>query len=224
MARAGTTGVCALLLVLLAAAVAAQDGDAERVRRWSVGWEEGLTLRRELGVWDVSLSAGPDDWLTEGQVYRWDDAWPDSLQGQLTDGDSHHGESGYVRLGGGRLLTAWREFSLHGTLGGQFTWSNEQDSYTYYRGEPVADTRTVDSHEEAWRVDLGLRIAWRPVPFLGIQARLGLRLATATGTRNSLEYDASDDEWRSSEAPYKSTSFYDYGSYGTSSLEFFVWF
>jgi len=215
---------CALLV--LAAPALAQDGDqAERPRHWSVGWENGITLRRAVHRWDFSVAAGPADWLRDADTYSWGPALPDSQQGIRTVTDNHRQESGFVRLGAARELSRWREFSLHGTIDGTFDWSHSQDTYEdLSQGSGDYDRRVTDYDSETWTLAVGLRMAWRPVPFLGIQVRLGLRLSSETSTGTTTRFESYARQTYTLVEPGREIRFEDFGNYGTGSLEFFVWF
>lgn len=214
-----------VVLLLSAASAAAGTGGGERARNWALGWEDGVTLRRALGPWDLGLSAGPDDWLWEQETYVWRADWPDSVQGTLDDEHKDHRESGYVRLGVARELTAWQTLSMQATLSGQYTWVNSEYKSVYYDwSSDNHETRTRDFHSDAYVVALGARIAWRPVPFISIQTRLGLAYRSLTGNRIAESYDDLAGLRERTESPEQEASFYDYGYGGTGSLEFFVWF
>ncbi len=195
------------------------------MRRWSVGWENGITLRRAVGAWDFSVSAGPADWLSDEDTYDWNTDLPDSLQGFRRGTDNHRTESGFVRIGAARELAGWHEFSLHGTLDGMYDWSNAQDKYEDFRQvNGDYDRRVTDNDRREWSLALGLRFAWRPVPFLGIQTRLGLRIRSETSTYTTTDFDSGTLDVTRTSRPGRDIRFEDFGNYGTSSLEFFVWF
>ena len=224
MTRTWMGAVCALLLLAAPAAARDQD-DGGRDRHWALGWEDGVTLRRDLGLWDVSVSAGPQDWLDNSDRYSWNTEWPDSLQGQVTSSYDDHHESGFVRLTVARQLGAWDDFTLHATGAGAYTWSNANGtSVHWYSSQPEPDRRVTASHEDAWAAALGFRLAWRPLPYLGLHTRLGVILRSETGWRTETYRDGADGGITSYEEPYRSLTFNDYGATGTGSIEFFVWF
>ncbi|HPF71697.1 MAG TPA: hypothetical protein PLQ13_13560, partial [Candidatus Krumholzibacteria bacterium] len=167
----------------LACATAAMADDAPgRVRTWAFGWEDGLTLRKAFGLWDVSLSAGPSDWLQRTDTYSWDTDLPDSTQGGLSHEYDDSRESGFVRVSAARELTRWRTLSLHGGCGVRYLWGNEWDtSVNYDSGGAVSYRRRTEYHEDRFSVDLGVRMAWRPVPIVSVQLRAGLVLTSIHG-------------------------------------------
>ena len=58
--------VCALL-ALCSGAVAGED--IFRDLKWGLGWDDGLTVRRWLGDWELGLAARPDDYLVKEEFW-----------------------------------------------------------------------------------------------------------------------------------------------------------
>ncbi|MFO7607834.1 MAG: hypothetical protein R6X35_01370 [Candidatus Krumholzibacteriia bacterium] len=222
--RSGLTAICALLVLATAGAAAAQDDTTTRT--WAFGWDDGLTLRHRLGAWQVGLSAGPDDRLTESYVQRFDPALPDSLAGAVTGENDSRRESGFVRLSLARDLAAHRTLGLAALTGLAYSWGNESwDDRSYDRWDNDWDERRRLTEWDSWSVQLGARLAWRPVPFLALETEFGLSYHWYDSTTERRDRWAGDTAWTRVVTAGRDRVFADFGPYDlTSNVQILLWF
>ncbi len=223
------------LLVTLVILVTVQPLLAEtavdnRERKWGLGWQEGLTLRRAMGPWQVGVSAGPDDWLRDIETRSWNDEEPDSLQGRLSDLDEDRRESGYVRLQVARRLVVEAPLAFMVETSLRYRWSDVRNRDEYwvpkygYEGSTTSDYFTKE-----WTLGLALRLAWRPLAMLTIETDFGLVYSWEETERAyesiRVDYEDPEDSYHHVDGSYtKSHSFGDTGWRGLVSLDFIVWF
>lgn len=222
--RTGLTAACALLVLAAAGGAAAADDAATRT--WAFGWDDGLTLRHRLGSWQVGISAGPDDRLSDAYRQSFDPDLPDSLQGALTQDGTDRDESGFVRLSVARDLAAHRTLGLAALAAASYAWSNES-----------RDDRNYDPWEADWRetrwlnewdrfdVRLGARLAWRPVPFLTLETEFGLAYQWRDYETEQWQRWPGDPAWTRNVTTGRDQSFTDFGPYDlTYDVQILLWF
>ena len=124
--------VWGLVLAVVCAADAAGAEGPDPDRRWGLGWDDGLTLRRLLGAWEVGVSAGPNDWLSDDFTHTFGADLPDSVDGALTDTRSNRRESGFVRLQVARAVGGHRTLQLSAVAGGRYSWSDDSRKDRHY--------------------------------------------------------------------------------------------
>jgi hypothetical protein len=224
------TLACILSVVLLPAAAAAGAGEpVPRELGWGFGWDDGLTLRRWVGGWELGVAAGPEDWLRDEDSRQWDTAEADSLQGRDYRDDSYHRESGFVRLQAGRRLDRRGplEFLVHANL--QYRWRDERWEHVRYYTDRIVEDST-DAWTETWSASAAARLAWRPLDTLSIETAFGLTYSWSEQERvyRDVERDLVEpiDPDREVVRQYKEStrSFDDYGWSGFGSLSFIYWF
>ncbi len=198
-AGAFRTSAIVLLLGLAAGVALAAEGAVDRTvahpRHWAFGWDpgesgEGVTLRYLLKPgWDLSLSAGPNDFRYEEQASEWDTADDVVDDGTPQDVDNRQ-EQGWVRLAlGGRV---WKDarFAVHGTGAVTYRWSVEE--YRTREARVYEDTDwdwyNVRDHttRDSWWLMLGLRPSYAVTERFQVEFESGVRLRfeTAENTRD----------------------------------------
>jgi hypothetical protein len=207
----------------LGLAVASADETAPP-RGWGFGWDDGLTLRRWLGAWELGLAAGPDDELIQIERSARYATDPPPFQGLVEVPQEERRESGWVRLRVGHLLRREGGLSLVVFSGLTYNWVDDQDKSWVL--DPVAggyDGVEVNRFTHRWAVDLGLRSAWSPLRWLSLEFSFGLRYAWENWDESSVVQHAGVPEVDRENRHGKANSFTDFGWEGLSSLAFIFW-
>ncbi len=215
-----------MILTLVLPASAVETGPVDR--KWGLGWANGLTARLWLkGVWELSLSAGPDDNLSHEQKHYLDSGRPPQWEERETyNSQEEKRESGFVDFQAGRLITRRGPLAAVGYVGLKYYWA---DSGYTYREENVSFpddsyNRGVDYDTDSWTLTLGLRPSFVVLDFLTIETAfaLGYRWSSMDRVEWS-EYPATGRVSRETFADEDESFFYD-GWSGMGSLQFMVWF
>lgn len=214
--------VIAALLVLVAGAQAQQS--AERERNWGLGWDDGLTVRRWLGSWELSLAAGPDDYLVKEEFWEWDSLDPEQVQGRLELPLDEREEHGWVRLRGGYGVIEQGPLQVTAFTGVTYEWIDHQEralELDSLVGD--YDTFELDRFTDYWILEAGLRPSWRLHQRLTCEFSFGLRYVWAdwdqTVERNWAGLETTDR----SQTEGSGNSFQDFGWEGVASLGFLLW-
>jgi len=222
--------VVGLLVPVALPAVGADDlqGDGQdKERNWALGWERALVARRQLGLWHVGLSAGPNDRLSDSSSHVWNVDEPDSLQGRPGSTTSSKRESGFVALELGRRVAVYRDFALAATAGLRYRWedSRTEDSFNYASGEDQPYHQIVsDRFTSSWGTSLALRVSWRPVPFVGLEVHYGLIYEWHDAEQTRWSRDTGETDWHRHESTEHAKTFDDFGFYDLTQLAVLVWF
>ena len=213
--------VCLLGLLLLGTT---DVEAADRERKWGFGWDDGLTLRRWLGDWELALSAGPNDYLSKTEERIWDPSDPIDLQGALEVPADDRREEGWVRFQVGHLAATYDDFGLVVFSGLTYNWRDVQNSSTALDYTGLYDSYDWSYFDNNWILELGLRPSWRPVEFLSIEMAYGLRFTWTDRTETKVQsLDGGLNVIRTERASdYR--SFSDFGWSGLGSLKFLFWF
>ncbi|MCP4574248.1 MAG: hypothetical protein GY838_17950 [bacterium] len=216
-------------VVLTAAPISYADDDPSRGRRWGLGWDEGLTLRRWVGPWELGVAAGPNDWLDESDSRTWDTDEPDSLQGRDDEHYKSQRESGFVRLQLGRRMASEGILDFMGHVNLQYLWSDERWVHDYYYTNRITFS-TTDNWVETWSLSTGIRLALRPWEFLTVETTFGLTYSWGDREeiRRRVERDLvpplESDRVTVEQTKSSTRRFDDDGWYGMGSLSFIYWF
>lgn len=213
------------LMVVMAGVVYAEDSFS-RERNWGFGWDNGLTLRRNIGLWQVGVSGGPDDYLEDSTTHISGNVFPDSLQGFMTEENSRKEESGFVRLDVARLVTQYQNFQVHGVMEGRYSWLDYQRSQLRYRqsSENWYENRD-DRFTKRYSLSLGIRLTWFPLDFFSFEYDMGLVYSWMDYEDKDFDRDFADEEWDQYTRDSSSQGFDDYGSNDIlHSLKAFIWF
>ena len=213
-----------LMAALIGSAYAGESVAKER--NWGFGWDDGLVLRRNFDLWQVGVSAGPNDRLTDSYTHRSGTALPDSLQGFLAEEIHYRTESGFVALHVARELTEYRNLKLLGLVTGRYTWIDDKDEVRRYEawngGFYVYST---ERFTELYRLMLGIRLAWFPVDFISLETEFGLMYTWSDQETKYLNYSEHDEEWTSEFSESSSQAFDDFGPYDlTTDIQLILWF
>ncbi len=228
LVRCDGRGLVAVLLLGLSLMVTADLALANErpSQAWGVGWDDGLTVRRWLGgQWELSLSAGPDDYLTKSESRQWFLSDPALQRGTLQVPADNRQEQGWVRMQLGHLVSRRQDVALVAYSGLVYNWIDYQErSLDLNRLVGDFDTWELDRFTERWVLTLGMRPSWRPTDFLTIELAMGLNFIWESWEQETerryagvLGEDRSLDEGHS-------RAFEDFGWEGASSLQFFFWF
>jgi len=218
-----------ILIASLLAATAAMAEDAARARKWGLGWDQGLTVRRWLGSWELGVAAGPSDWLSESDQRSWDSTEPDSLQGRDSRHESSQRESGFVRLQAGRCVAGQGPLDLMAHVNFQYRWRDERRVYDWYYLDRNS-FETTDKWTETWTASAAVRLAWRPLDALSIETAFGLSYSWSDWeevrrtVRQDLLPPLESDEVTARQTKGSSRRFEYHGWYGLGSLSFIFWF
>ncbi|TFG38592.1 MAG: hypothetical protein E4H48_10330, partial [Syntrophobacterales bacterium] len=146
-----------LLLALGVLPVASPAGEDNQLdQAWGFGWDDGLTARRQLGRWQIGLTAGPRDYKLDQTIDTFDSDLPDSLQGLRTNDNEIRREAGFVSLKLTRELAARGDMVFSGLLGGGFAWADSKDlSWRYSTYDEEAREYVSDYFQKEWDLLLG---------------------------------------------------------------------
>jgi len=215
--------IWAALVLLMAGSATA--GEAERDRPWGVGWDEGLTVRRWLGNWELALSAGPDDSLAKVESRSWNQGDPPAQHGALGGPLDDRRESGWVRLQGGYRVASQRTLALVGFAGLAYNWVDEQErTLTLDTLTGNYDAWERDRFTNRWLLSVGLRPSWRPTPFLSLEASFGLQFLWEDWEEAEAFLRAGDTVPDITRRDGTGSSFQDLGWDSLSSVAVIVWF
>ena len=220
----GRWSAASALILLLAAPALAGDDAPGRERVWGFGWDQGLTVRRWLGAWELSLAAGPNDYLDKSEQRVFDPDAPDDLQGALEVPADDRREEGWVRLQAGYRVARYQSLAAVAFTGLVYNWEDSQYSHIHLGQDGLYDAYDTGRFTHRWALELGMRPAWRPVPFLSIETAFGLRFSWQTWSETEHQvYDSGLTSVRT-ERNGDFSSFQDFGWDGLGSLQIVVWF
>jgi hypothetical protein len=212
--------LCLLLAFAGVTPVASAAATAPPAHTWGFGWDDGLTVRRWLGAWELSLAAGPDDDLVQIESTDWNQADPALVEVPRDE----RRESGWVRGQIGYRLQREGPLTLVGFAGLTYNWIDYQDKIASLDpvsgGYDVAETNRF-THRWAWEV--GLRPAWNPYRWLTVEFSFGLRYAWERWDESTVEQNAGAPDPDRVERDGEGSSFQDFGWDGLSSLAFVFW-
>ncbi len=223
----GSVWVRWAVLMLVTSVLAVPALGAERApQAWGVGWDDGLTVRRWLGSqWELSVAAGPDDYLTQSETRQYFLADPSLQHGTLQVPQDNRQEQGWVRVQVGHLITRRDDLALVGYTGLVYNWIDYQErSLVLDRLVGDFDTWELDRFTERWILSLGLRPSWRPADFLTIEMAVGLNFIWESWDQvTERTYAGVTGADRTVDSGH-SRAFEDFGWEGAASLKFLFWF
>lgn len=221
--------ICWVVLMILTSAgpaIAVETGPVDR--QWGLGWDHGLTGRYWFGgVWELALSGGPNDYLSDDEGHSLDSGYPpywEERESYTTQNEKQ--ESGFVRIQAGRLISRRGPLAAVGYLGLKYEWSHSSyiDNNVDVDTPEDSNVRGSENDSSSWTLTLGLRPSFEVMGFLTIETAFGLWYRWS---------DYERVEWREFQQTGRVTrdEYSDYGerfSYsgwsGMGSLQFIVWF
>ncbi len=216
-----------LLIVLMLMMGAAGSGRAqEKVdRTWGVGWDHGLTVRTWLGgCWELSVAAGPEDYLNKVETRSWFLNIPENQQGLLEVPEDTREEHGWVRLQVGRLIKKKDQFAVTGYGGLTYEWIVHQErNLLLHELNNNYDTFELDRHTQRWILTLGFRPSWQPVSFLTVEAAFGLNYIMESWDQTSIRTWSGTEGRDYQETDGAGQEFQDFGLEGLASIQIFIW-
>lgn len=220
------TGRAGLLLVMMVLLTMPALAEPRSAQTWGIGWDDGLTVRRWLGdSWELSVAAGPNDYLVKIESQTWNLRDPSQQHGTLEVPEDHRQEEGWVRAQVGHLVTRRGDFALVGYSGLVYSWNDYQERalvLNHLVGD--YDTWELDRFTERWVLTLGIRPSWRPVDFMTVELAVGLNFVWESWEQTTEQSYAGVGGSDQSADSGHSRSFEDFGWEGASSLQFFFWF
>lgn len=221
--------ICMTILMILTTAYTAGAVETGPVdRKWGLGWANGLTARLWLGgVWELSLSGGPNDRLSQQEGHRQDTGYPpywDSREIQVYYEDKR--ESGFVELQAGRLLARRGPLAAVGFLGLNYYWADDGDTRQEIDINYPEDSYLRGSAYDVsnWTLTLGVRPSFEVLDFLTLEAAFWLAYRwTDEVTTDWREYPSSGQVTREVWS-IEGEQFYYGGWYGMGSLQIIFWF
>ena len=193
-------------------------------RTWGLGWDDGLTLRRWLGDWELGLAAGPDDYLMKEEYWAWDGIDPEQAQGRLELPLDEREEHGWIRWRTGRLLVRQDKFAVTAFLGLTYEWIDHQERVLAL-DELVGDYDTfeLDRFTDYWILEAGLRPSWMLTDRLSCEFSFGLRYVWERWDQKITTTWAGIEDPDHSLTEGHGRLFQDFGWEGTTSLGFILW-
>lgn len=179
--------ISVILVILLSSPCSA--GTEKPDFRWTIGYENGITLRRYFGEnWEVYIGGGPNDSKRDETFQRYDFAEDGTSELTYDDQDSDKTEEGFVYLGVGRKVVEADRFVMTGTLSVKYRWRNFQDRD---RNENLENERIsireYVGHNMTTTVYLGLRPSYDITPRITLALNFGINYSHYTQTK---------DEWK----------------------------
>ncbi len=194
-------------------------------RTWGFGYDHGLTVRAWLGgLWEVSLAAGPSDYLSKVESRSWLISSPSVQQGLLEVPEDVREEHGWVRMQVGRLIRQEGQFTVVGYGGVVYEWLNSQErSLVLHDLNNDYDTFELDRHTRRWIMSLGFRPAWQPVSFMTVEAAFGLNFIVENWdqTIHRTWSGAEGDDYQEFDGHVQ--IFEDFGLEAMASIQVFIW-
>lgn len=215
-----------MLCVLVGVGGTARAEGRDPGRAWGLGWDDGVTVRRFVGPWELGLSAGPYDHRGDDATVTTSPDLPDSLNGTVVGSSADRRESGFVRLQVARPVAAYRSLSLSAVAGATYTWTDESSTdLRFYTWDGDWRRERRDVFSDSWRVTAGARLSWFPVPFLSLETEFGLAMRWVDATTSRYTLGPGETEPELSEATASDHYFDDFGPYSlTSDVQIVVWF
>jgi len=222
-----------LLLVLILSPSLPCAADSHE-KTWGLGYDKfysyssgGLTVRRWLGpVWELGLTAAPDDVRSESYSHYWDTEFPLD-EGNVEDPDDYTRESGWVTFIVGRRMFRQDKLGLMLDLGLRYWWSDSRrDNRRYDESSETTRTSTEMVFTDNWTLSLDMRPVFDLMDRISIEARFGLMYRWSDERmswhqRYTQSYDTIDSYSRHTDS---SQSFQSYGWSGMGDFSFIVWF
>lgn len=223
------SGVLGALLLIFQAPVAAV---AESVatgpaceRTWGLGWDNGLTLRRWVGEWELGLAAGPDDYLVKEEYWAWELVDPDQVQGRLELPLDEREEHGWVRLKTGRRLLQDQRLEATAFVGLTYEWIDHQErALTLDELVGDYDTFELDRFTDFWVLEAGVRPSWQVSRHLTCEFSFGLRYVWENWDQKVTSTWAGIHEPDRNLTQGSGNRFQDFGWDGAGSLSFILWY
>jgi len=200
-------------------------GQNEIERNWGFGWDDGLTLRKWLGArWELSLAAGPDDFLNKSETRSWFLDTPAVQHGLLEIPEDIREEHGWVRFQLGRLVKKKDQFAVTAYGGVVYEWIVHQErSLMLHELNSNYDTFELDRHTQRWILTLGLRPSWQPTSFLTVETAFGLNFIMENWDQTTHQAYSGVEEIDFQELDGNGQQFEDFGFEGVASIQVFVW-
>ncbi len=219
-----------LLFCLALAGVAAAETGEETPRRWGLGYDGGVSLRRTLGDgWDLTLAAGPDDERAEVLGDSWTTGDDGETLGPLPDDSLDTTESGWVRLDVARRVAGEGPASLSTFVSVRYLWSRgKTEMLRVDTWDQDVVTRRTWKNIDSWLIALGLRPQYRFSTRFSCEVHLGVSFVDEDEDSGRVEERRDADGQLVSLIEEQDTTrtrrFFDFGWYGTGALIFFFWF
>lgn len=209
--------VLALILVFPALSVAE---DAPPDYRWTIGYENGIVLRRFLGEnWEVYLGGRPSIYSSNSEIqklYSQDNYWGDEDLNSTTNMENN---GAYIVFGVGRSLLREGRFWLVGLVDLQYYWDNTSwaDFYEYPDLAAGAERGNIG---HAWRttLHLGVRPAFDISRRITIMVELGVAFYHSSSTRDEWCEDPDNIMWWDDSSQHTFNSRNDIDMYGYSGI------
>ena len=199
-------------------------GDSPSEQTWGLGWDDGITLRRWLGDWELGFAAGPDDYLAKEEYWAWESLDPEQVQGRLELPLDKREEHGWVRLRAGKLLLKEDRLAVTAFLGMTYEWIDHQErALTLDELVGDYDTFELDRFTDFWVLEAGLRPSWRMADRLSCEFSFGLRYVWEHWDQTITETWAGVDEADRNFTQGRGRKFQDFGWEGVASLGFILW-
>ncbi len=211
------------LLMLLGASGAAAAAE-EPPRTWGLGWDDGLTVRRWLGAWELALAAGPDDQLVQEARTSWHTSAPPDYQGLVEVPRDDRRESGFVRGQVGRRVLRAGPLTAVAFAGLAYNWIDRQERSLLL--DPVSggyDELEVNGFTHRWWWEIGLRPAWQPWRRLSLEFSYGLRYTWENWDETWVRQRPGQTTPDRDELDGEASRFSDFGWEGLASLAFIIW-
>lgn len=176
--------------------------------RWTIGFENGVTLRRFLGKnWEVYLGGGPDDFKSEAESTSYRYPGDDSPELYSFYEETHKTESGFVHLGVGRQLIRENRFWLTAIVDFSYNWENHQTSNKrkYIWSDDIRVGETV-GHRMVSTFSLGLRPAYDITSRIVVTAEFGFYFRTTTRTTDYRDDSFDGSQWTVNTERYANNS------------------
>ena len=177
--RGRTALICMTILMILTTAYTACAVETGPVdRKWGLGWANGFTARLWLGgVWELSVSGGPNDNLSKEERHYQDTGYPPNWESrEALDFSEDKRESGFVELQAGRLLARRGPLAAVGFLGLNYNWSDSRNTDQVIDVNNPDDSyfRGVATDESNWTLTMGLRPSFEVLDTLTLEAAFWL--------------------------------------------------
>ncbi len=192
---------------------------------WGVGWDHGLTVRTWLAErWELSVAAGPNDYLVKEETRSWLLTDPESHQGLLEVPNDVRQENGWVRLQVGRLLKKHGRFRATVYAGAVYEWivHQERDLLLHDLNNDY-DSFELDRHTKRWIWTLGIRPSWQPTSFLTVETAFGLNYIVDNWDQTSLWKWSGVEGSDYQELDGHGERFQNFGFDGAASIQIIIW-
>lgn len=188
--------------------------------RWTIGYEEGITVRRFLGEsWEVYLGGGPRYYTSASETQYLDDPSNENSFSDSISQSAYQDKGGKIFFGVGRSLLREDRFWLAGLINLRHYWSNSSSSDNVeYTNEPGEAEKGNVGHSWSTTVHFGLRPALDITRRITIMVEMGISFSHYSSTKDYWSENPDHINWWDNDSQRNANSNTSVDLYGYSGI------